>query len=59
MVRGSNFGFDEAGMAFVRDGVVLAAPTIGAALDGDSLQLSGDLTAATAETMARMLRDGS
>jgi hypothetical protein len=46
-------------VAFVRDGVVLAAPTIGAALDGDSLQLSWELTAATAETMARMLREGS
>ncbi|MDT5078996.1 MAG: hypothetical protein QOJ80_3633 [Mycobacterium sp.] len=46
-------------VAFVREGVVLAAPTIGAPLDGDSLQLSGDLTAATAETMARMLREGT
>jgi hypothetical protein len=46
-------------VGFVRDGVVLAAPAIGAALDGDSLRLSGDLTAATAETIARMLREGS
>ena len=29
-------------VAFVRDGVVLAAPTISAPLDGESLQLSGD-----------------
>jgi preprotein translocase subunit SecD len=46
-------------VAFVRDGVVLAAPAIGAPLDGKSLQLSGELTAATAETIARMLREGS
>lgn len=46
-------------VAFVRNGVVLAAPTIGAPLDGESLQLSGALTAATAETIARMLREGS
>jgi hypothetical protein len=46
-------------VAFVRDGVVLVAPTIGAPLDGESLQLSGSLSAATAETIARMLREGS
>jgi hypothetical protein len=46
-------------VAFVRDGVVLAAPAINAPLDGDSLQLSGELNAATAETIARMLREGT
>jgi preprotein translocase subunit SecD len=46
-------------VAFVRDGVVLAAPAISAPLNGDSLQLSGELTAATAETIARMLREGT
>jgi hypothetical protein len=46
-------------VAFVRDGIVLAAPSIGAPLDGESLQLSGSLSAATAETIARMLREGS
>jgi hypothetical protein len=45
-------------VAFVRDGVVLAAPAISAPLSGASLQLSGQLTAATAETIARMLREG-
>lgn len=46
-------------VAFVRDGVVLAAPAISAPLDGESLQLSGELTGATAETIARMLREGT
>jgi hypothetical protein len=46
-------------IAFVRDGVVLAAPAIGAPLNGDSLQLSGQMSADTAETIARMLREGS
>lgn len=45
-------------VAFVRDGVVLAAAAITQPLDGDSLQLSGDYTAQTAETIARMLREG-
>jgi hypothetical protein len=46
-------------LAFVRDGVVLAAATITQPLNGDSLQLSGDFTAETAETIARMLREGT
>lgn len=46
-------------VAFVRDGVVLAAPAINQPIDGQSLQISGELTAATADTIARMLRDGS
>lgn len=46
-------------IAFVRDGVVLAAPTIGQPLSGESLQLSGEMSAETAETIAEMLRSGS
>jgi hypothetical protein len=45
-------------VAFVRDGVVLAAPSISAPINGESLQLSGEMTKQTAETIARMLRDG-
>ena len=46
-------------VAFVRDGVVLAAPAISAPINGESLQLSGEMTKQTAETIARMLRDGT
>ena len=46
-------------LAFVRDGVVLAAPAISQPIDGQSLQISGEMTAATAATIARMLREGS
>ncbi|MDT5153669.1 MAG: hypothetical protein QOI01_5402 [Mycobacterium sp.] len=46
-------------LAFVRDGVVLAAPAINQPIDGQSLQISGELSAATAATIARMLRDGT
>ena len=46
-------------VAFVRDGVVLAAAAITQPIDGESLQLSGDYTRETAETIARMLREGS
>lgn len=46
-------------LAFVRDGVVLAAPKIGAPISGASIQLSGDMTAEAAETIARMVRDGT
>jgi hypothetical protein len=46
-------------VAFVRDGLVLAAPAITQPIDGQSIQLSGELTQATADTIARMLRDGS
>jgi preprotein translocase subunit SecD len=46
-------------VAFVRDGVVLAAPVISAPLNGESLQFSGELSSATAETIARMLREGT
>jgi hypothetical protein len=46
-------------LAFVRDGVVLAAPAIDQPINGQSLQLSGNMTQATAETIVRMLLDGS
>ena len=46
-------------VAFVRDGVVLAAAAIAEPISGESLQLSGDYTAETAETIARMLREGT
>jgi preprotein translocase subunit SecD len=46
-------------LAFVRDGVVLAAPAIDQPISGQSIQLSGNMTKATADTIARMLRDGS
>jgi preprotein translocase subunit SecD len=46
-------------LAFVRDGAVLAAPAIDQPINGQSLQLSGNMTQATAETIVRMLRDGS
>ena len=46
-------------LAFVRDGVVLAAPPIDQPISGQSIQLSGNMTKETAETIARMLRDGS
>jgi preprotein translocase subunit SecD len=43
----------------MRDGVVLAAPKISAPISGTSIQLSGEMNAATAETIARMVRDGT
>ena len=46
-------------VAFVRDGLVLAAPAIAQPLAGESLQLSGEMTSETAETIARMLREGT
>jgi hypothetical protein len=46
-------------LAFVRDGVVLAAPAISEPIDGQSIQISGELSAATAATIATMLREGS
>jgi hypothetical protein len=46
-------------LAFVRDGVVLAAPAIDQPISGQSIQLSGNMSKATADTIARMLRDGS
>jgi hypothetical protein len=46
-------------LAFVRDGMVLAAPAIDQPIQGQSLQLSGNMTEATAQTIVRMLLDGS
>lgn len=46
-------------LAFVRDGVVLAAPAISEPIDGQSIQISGELSASTAATIAAMLREGS
>jgi hypothetical protein len=46
-------------LAFVRDGMVLAAPAITEPIDGQSLQISGELSADTAATIARLLRQGS
>jgi preprotein translocase subunit SecD len=53
---GANIGKQ---LAFMRDGVVLAAPKISAPISGTSIQLSGEMNAATAETIARMVRDGT
>jgi hypothetical protein len=53
---GANIGKQ---VAFVRDGVVLAAPKISAPISGSSIQLSGEMNAETAETIARMVRDGT
>jgi hypothetical protein len=44
-------------VAFVRGGVVVSAPSIGQRLDGDTLQLSGEMSAEESESMARLLRD--
>jgi hypothetical protein len=44
-------------VAFVRAGVVVWAPKITEKIDGDSLQLSGDVTAEQAGEIARMLKD--
>jgi hypothetical protein len=53
---GANIGKQ---LAFVRNGVVLAAPAISQPVDGQSIQISGELGAATAATIAKMLRDGT
>jgi preprotein translocase subunit SecD len=46
-------------LAFVRNGVVLAAPAISQPIDGQSIQISGELSASTAATISKMLRDGA
>src|ERR1700712_3407692 len=46
-------------LAFVRNGIVLAAPAISQPIDGQSIQISGELRADTAATIAQMLRDGT
>lgn len=45
-------------VAFVRDGVIIYAPTISEAIDSPALQLAGELTAEQADQMVAMLRDG-
>jgi preprotein translocase subunit SecD len=44
-------------VAFVRAGIVVWAPKITQPIDGQVLQLSGDVTAERAKEIARMLRD--
>jgi preprotein translocase subunit SecD len=44
-------------VAFVRAGIVVWAPKITEAIDGQVLQLSGDVTEEQAKEIARMLRD--
>lgn len=44
-------------VAFVRAGTVVWGPKIAAPIDGQVLQLSGDLTAEQAKQIAKMLRD--
>lgn len=46
-------------IAFVRNGIVVWGPRINAPIDGEVLQLSGELTAQQAQQMAGILRDGS
>ncbi|MGY4708746.1 SecDF P1 head subdomain-containing protein [Mycolicibacterium sp. CBM1] len=46
-------------VAFVRGGVVVWAPKITEPIDGEVLQLSGDVTAEQAGEIARMLREGA
>ena len=46
-------------IAFVRGGTVVWGPKISAPIDGQVLQLSGDLKPEQAKEIARMLRDGS
>lgn len=58
----SEFGKFTAGqvgkqVAFVRGGTVVWGPKIAAPIDGQVLQLSGDLTAEQAKQIAKMLRD--
>ncbi len=44
-------------VAFVRGGLVISAPKIDQRIDGETLQLSGELTEQQSEDIARMLRD--
>ncbi len=45
--------------AFMRGGLVVWAPNITERIDGQTLQLSGEVTAEQATEIARMLRDGT
>ena len=60
----SQFGRFTAGLvgeqiAFVRNGMVVWGPKITAPIDGQVLQLSGELTEQQAQQIARILRDGN
>ncbi|MBU3750917.1 MAG: hypothetical protein FGM52_10790 [Mycobacterium sp.] len=46
-------------VAFVRGGTVVWGPKISGPIEGQVLQLSGELTAEQAKEIARMLRDGT
>jgi len=46
-------------VAFVRDGIVVWGPKITVPIDGQVLQLTGDLTPEQGAEVARMLREGS
>jgi len=46
-------------VAFIRDGTVVWGPKIAAPIDGQVLQLSGELSSEQAERIATMLRDQS
>ena len=46
-------------LAFVRDGTVVWGPKIAAPIDGEVIQLSGDLTEEQAKAITRMLKDGT
>ena len=46
-------------VAFVRGGTVVWGPKIGAPIDGQVLQLSGDLTPEQAKDIAKMIRNDS
>jgi len=46
-------------VAFIRDGTVVWGPKIAAPIDGQVLQLSGELSSEQAERIATMLRDES
>ncbi len=57
----AQFTADRVGqqVAFVRDGTVVWGPKISAPIDGQVLQLSGELTQEQAAEVAGMLRDGA
>ncbi len=44
-------------LAFIRDGVVVSAPSISERIDGTVLQLTGEMSAEQSDEIARLLRD--
>lgn len=46
-------------IAFVRGGTVVWSPKIGSAIDGEVIQLSGELTEEQAKAITKLLKDGS